>query len=393
MRAYVEIARTGLTAALLHPRRSLVTVACLVAVLVPYLAGLGLSRGVRDEADAAVRHGADLYVSGEQFGRPVPVPVAAAAEVRKVPGVVRVVPRIVGRIELGADRVGAVVVGVPLSDIPPGLEGVDGTLFRGGPRNELVVGSDLARRLNLRVGSLLPPFYRNRSGERVSEVVGVFRSDVSVWQARVVVTSFDTAAHLFDQPGLATDLLVTCQPGYEDEVRRAVVRGVGVGPPGVRPRVVTREDVAALLPRGPRHREGVHTLLSVLAFAVGVLVVLVTSGYGLSERRREVGILKATGWQTDELLLRSLAESALLGLAGAAVAVVLAYTWLRGLNGYWIAGVFLPGVGADPGFRVPFRLAPTPVLLAVLVALVVVLTGSLAATWRAAAAPPREAMR
>src|SRR5437764_8495035 len=116
MRSYLEIARTGLTALLLHPQRGLVTIACLVAVLVPYLVGLGLSRGIQDEAEAAVRFGADLYVTGEQFGRPVPVPLAAAAEIRKVPGVTAVVPRIVGRIELGRERLGAVVVGVPVSD-------------------------------------------------------------------------------------------------------------------------------------------------------------------------------------------------------------------------------------------------------------------------------------
>jgi ABC-type lipoprotein release transport system permease subunit len=395
MRTFLEIARTGLTALLLYPQRSLVTTACLVAVLLPYLVGLGLSRGVQDDAEAAVRFGADLYVSGEQFGRPVPVPLAAAAEVRKIPGVDAVVPRIVGRVELGKDRVSAVVVGVPLEDFPPGLECVKGRLYGGSRRNELVVGSDLARRLHLDVGSLLPPFYHNHSGERVSEVVGIFRSDVSVWQARLIVTSFETAGHLFDQPDLATDLVVRCRPGYEEDVRRAVVRGVVLTVPGgtARPRVVGRADLAALLPQGPAHREGVFTVLFVLAFAVAILVILVTSGFGLAERRREIGILKATGWQTDELLLRSLVESFLLSLAGASLAVVLAFVWLKALNGYWIAGVFLAGVERAPGFRVPFRLTPVPALLAFLIAFVVVMSGSLYSTWRAATAPPREAMR
>jgi len=395
MRYFLEIARTGVTALLLHPQRSLVTTACLVAILLPYLVGLGLSRGVQEDAEAALRFGADLYVTGEQFGRPVPVPLAAAAEVRKLPGVAAVVPRIVGRIELGKDRVSAVVVGVPLEDFPPALECIEGRLYRGGKRNELVVGSDLARRLGLQVGSLLPPFYRSSKGEHVSEVVGVFRSDVSLWQARLIVTSFETAGHLFDQPDLATDLLVHCRPGYQEEVQRALLRNLTLKLPGgpAHPRVVAREDLAALLPQGLLHREGVFTLLFVLAFVVGILVILVTSGFGLSERRREIGILKATGWQTDELLLRSLVESFLLSLAGASLGVVLAFVWLRWLNGYWIAGVFLAGVDRAPGFRVPFRLTPVPALLAFLIALVVVMSGSLYSTWRAATTPPREAMR
>jgi ABC-type lipoprotein release transport system permease subunit len=322
----------------------------------------------------------------------VPVPLAAAEEVRRLPGVVAVVPRIVGRIELGKDRERAVLLGVPREQFPPQLECIEGRLYQGGPRHELVVGSELAERLNLTVGALVPPFYRNRQGERVSEVVGVFRSDVTARQARLVVTSLESAAHIFDQPGLATDLAVHCRPGYAEEVGRAVARQVAFGGP-VRPRVVSREALAELVPQGLRAREGAFTAVFVLAFAVGILVVLVTSGFGLAERRREVAILKATGWQTDELLLRSLAESALLALAGAALAVVLAVAWLKGLNGYGVAGVFLPGVDRVPGFLVPFRLLPVPALLAVLVALVVVLSGSLYSTWRAAIAPPREAMR
>ncbi|HKB03983.1 MAG TPA: FtsX-like permease family protein [Gemmataceae bacterium] len=391
MRTLLEIARTGVAAALLHPARSLVTVAAVLAVLLPYLVGLGISTGVRNAANAAVSHGADLYVSGEQLGRPVPIPRTVATEIASIPGVERVVPRIVGRIELGKERVSAVVVGVPVEQFPAGVECIEGRLYASGPRNELVVGTDLARKLNLKVGSYLPPFYHSRQGERVSEVVGIFRSDVSPWQARLIVTSFETAAHIFDQPGLATDLLVYCRPGYEGEVRQAILRTTADRQP--RLRVVAREDAAALIPEGLRQREGVFTLLFTVAFAVAILVVLVTSGFGLAERRREVGILKATGWQTDELLLRSLVESLLLAVMAWAAAVVLAVVWLKAFNGYWIAGVFLAGVDREPGFRVPFRLTPVPVLLAGLVAVVVVAAGSLYSTWRSATAPPREAMR
>jgi ABC-type lipoprotein release transport system permease subunit len=388
MRKYLEIAWTGWTALLLHAERGLVTMACVVTVLLPYVAGLGIARGVQDDAEAAVRFGADLYISGEQFGRPVPLPITAAEEMRKVPGVVAVVPRIVGRIELGKERVSAVLVGVPLEDFPAGLECIEGRLYGGSRRNELVVGSELAQRLSLRVGALLPPFYHSRAGEHTSEVVGIFRSDVSLWQARLIVTSLATAGHIFDQPDLATDFLVFCKPGYADEVRRAIRLG---GP--ARLRIVSRDELVSLLDEGPRQREGVFTLLFVLAFVAAILVVLVTSGFGLSERRREIAILKATGWQTDELLLRSLVESFLLSLGGGSLAILLAFGWLRGLNGYGIAAVFLTDVDRAPAFRVPFRLLPVPVLLALLLAFLVVLSGSLYSTWRAATVPPRQAMR
>jgi ABC-type lipoprotein release transport system permease subunit len=397
MRALLAVAGTALTTILRYPLRSLVTTACVVAVVLPYVMGMALSEGVREEAEDSIRFGADLYVTGTQFGRTVPVPVAAAAAVRQVDGVTDVVPRIVGAVVLAKEYEPAVLVGLPPDRFPGGVSCVEGSLPAQGPVNELAVGSELARRLGLRVGDLLPPFYHSRQGERLSRVVGIFRSDVGLWQAHLVLTTLDAAAAIFDQPGLATDLLVYCRPGYEDEVRGAVVRSVSLTPPGteghVGPRVTTRQDLEALLPRGVLHREGVFNLLFLLAFVVGILTVLVTSGFGLSGRRREVGILKATGWQTDEVLLRGGVESCLLSLAGASLSVLLAYVWLAWLNGYGIAAVFLAGAGAAPGFRVPFRLAPVPALLAFLVSFVLVLSGTLYSSWRAAAAPPFAVIR
>ncbi len=394
----LEVAGTGVSAFRLHPLRNLVTTAALVAVLTPYLAGLGLSRGVWDQAEQAVDAGADLYVTARQFGRPVPVPLAWVPEFSRIDGVTAVVPRIVGTVFLGKDQVEAVLVGVPLERFPPALACVDGRLYEAGSQNELVVGTELARRLNLHVGALVPPFYHNRHGDRLSKVVGLFRSDVSLWQANLVVTTFNSAAGVFDQEGLATDLLVSCRPGYQEAVRANVLQRATLGPADAagnrpRPHVTTRDDLRALLPRGALFREGIFNLHFVLAFVVGILVVLVTSGLGLAEGRREVGILKATGWQTDEVLLRSLVEGVLVSTLAAAVAVLLAYGWLRGLNGFWIASLFLTGAEVRPAFPVPFDLGPVPVGLAFLVSLAVVLTGSLYATWRAATVPPREALR
>jgi ABC-type lipoprotein release transport system permease subunit len=395
MQRFLAIAGTGVTSVLQYPLRSVVTISALVAVLVPYLVGLGISCGMRDNADQALRHGADLYVTAEQFGRPGPLPSAVADEIKAMPGVRDASPRIVGRIELGKDRIHAVVVGVSLARLPPEVECIEGRLYQGGSRDELVVGSELASRLNLKVGSLLPPFYHSRSGDRVAEVVGIFRSDISPWQSRLIVTSFETAARMFDQPSLATDVMVFVLPGYEEEVRTAILRdgSHAFAKFDARPRVTARADAAALLAEGPARREGVLTLLSIVAFAVAILVVLVTSGFGSAERRREVGILKATGWQTDELLVRSLVESLVIAFAAASVAVLLAVVWLVAFNGYAIAGVFLPGVERTPGFRVPFRLMPAPALLTLLVSIVVVASGSLNATWRTAMASPREMMR
>src|SRR5205823_3663306 len=152
---------------------------------------------------------------------------------------------------LGRDGVSAVLVGLPRGRWPAAVDCVEGRLPADGPLNEFAVGTELARRLGLGVGSLIPPFYHNDQGERVSRVVGVFKSDVSLWQANLILTTLDTALAVFNQRGLATDLLVDCRPGYQESVR-AQIEALGPLGPAVAPRVTAREDLQALLPVGLR---------------------------------------------------------------------------------------------------------------------------------------------
>jgi ABC-type lipoprotein release transport system permease subunit len=394
--AWLEIARTGLTSLLLHPWRSAATIACVLAVLVPYLTGLGISAGLSRQVDESLRYGADLYVAGRQFGRAVPLPLDAVEKISAISGVSDAVPRIVGPIVLGRERHAAVVVGIAPDKLADAADSIEGEIFRDGAVHELVVGSALAAKLKLKVGARLPPFYRNRHGERVSQVVGIFKPDAPLWQANLVFTSFENASAIFDQRGLATEVLVYCRAGEREQVAASIRRQVEWtldGGQSLGVRVGNRDDLESLSAAAASHRDGIFHLHCVLACSVAVLAVFVTSGFGSSERRREVGILKAIGWQTDEVLLRSAVESLLLTLAGASFSVLLTWTWLRGFNGYGVAGLFLPGLEAQPTIAVPFRLVPVPLVLSLLLSWVVVTSGSLYATWRTATTPPAAAMR
>jgi hypothetical protein len=396
IRYLIDIARTGLAAVVLYPLRSVVTIAALTVVLVPYLAGLGLAKGIEAEAEVAADVGPDLYVRGSQFGRPAPLPLAATQDVARIAGAERVVPRIVGEVVLGKEQIRCVLVGMPVEHFPRWAACIDGELPEPGGVHQLVVGTTIARRLGLKVGSRVPPFYRNdRLGERVSQVVGIFEPDAPLWQARVILTTFETAAAVFDQPGLATDLLVFCRPGTASDVTHHIVQRLSypsaLGQGVVRPEVTSADQLRAALPLATRHRAGAFNLYFVVAFVVAILVVLVTSGPGMAERRREIGVLKACGWQTDEVLLRGIVESVALSLLAAGLSFLLAWFWLRVLNGYGLANVFLADDGSD--VRFPFRLTPVPLLLSFVVSLVVVLTGTLPSTWLSAITPPRVTMR
>jgi hypothetical protein len=71
--------------------------------------------------------------------------------------------------------------------LPAWSASIEGELpHGGGGPNQLVIGTALAHRLKLKVGSLLLPFYHSDRGERLSRVVGMFRPDAPLWQANLI---------------------------------------------------------------------------------------------------------------------------------------------------------------------------------------------------------------
>lgn len=397
MNPFRAIARSGLAAVLLHPLRSLALTACVVSVLVPFLAGTAVSEGLAEEAARAARGGADLVVAGLRYGRPAPIPLGSADAIRAIPGVEAVRPRIVGPITLGLAKEPAVLVGVAGDALPAGAACVEGRLFREDGGLELVVGARLAARLGLSPGVPIPPFFRNRGGERVPVVVGVFRADLPMAEANLVLCSLETARTVFDERGTATEFLVDCAPGKEEEVRGAIARLGTLAPAGspdpLLPRVLARADGGAVLASGAASSGGIFALHWVLLLAASIPVIVVATGAGLRERRREVGILKMLGWGTDEVLIRALVESLALAVLSASLSVLLAAIWLGPLGARGIAAVFLPGAESAPGFAVPWRLSPGPATVGAALALALVLVGTIPSNARAAAAEPAEAMR
>ena len=387
------VAWSGLSAARLHRQRSIITVFCLVVMLTPYAAGLGLSCGIQQEAEASIEFGADLYITGSKFGRTAPIPLEYQKFIGSIDGVVKLTPRIVGQMELGRDRVAAVVVGIDAAEFPLPLSFMDGRLPKNGSMNELVIGQGLAQRLGWKVGSVLPPFYRNSRGERLTKVVGVFKATAALWEINTVFTTFATAAHIFDDDQRATDILVQCRQGYTSAVVSAVLQQHATGNHKIGIHITSREMLTAKVSKTLFHHQGIFSLFFVFLFVAGILVLIVTSGIGSSERRREVGVLKATGWQTDEVLLRAFTESCLLAVVGASCSILIAFAWMRWFAGLWLADVFLPDWTSAGNVAPPFALTVMAFLLVQLIAFAIVTSGTVYSCWRTAITLPITSLR
>ena len=187
-------------------------------------------------------------------------------------------------------------------------------------------------------------------------------------QRQLVCMPLDDAGKLFALPGYASDFGIYCRPGPGNiqAVRQVALEILGDIPYRLQTK---NEEVAAYVDKGFRQQQGVFTVLYLVAFAVGIPALLVASGVGLSERNREIGICKAVGWRTSEVMTMVVFEQVLLSVIAACLAVLICFLWVRLFNGIIVAQFFIRELGSVAAFRVPARFSPVPPAMALLLCL------------------------
>ena len=103
-----------------NPIRSGTVILSLVAIISPLVVATAISEGMKTQYSAVLREGADAYVTRDNFGSNAPIELSAADRFKEIPGIIKVVPRIVGR-TYGEGKFVA-VLGIDSAEIPRAIQ-------------------------------------------------------------------------------------------------------------------------------------------------------------------------------------------------------------------------------------------------------------------------------
>jgi ABC-type lipoprotein release transport system permease subunit len=387
MKKHVNLLLTAIGNIIRNKVRSIVLVLCLIAVLFPFIAAISISEGIRFQSLISVEEGADIYVTLDHYGSNAPIPLHYLPRFQRMEGVSKAFPRVVGRTYF-ADRL-ATIVGIPPEEVSRSIRLVQGEMLR--EKGEVVIGEALAKAVHLQTGVR---FTLSPNPSKIFRVSGVFDSNMTIWSSNLILMTFEDASELFHMRGMATDILIYTAPGDAQRVAREIMIASTNRDSSEPPlRVQDKSLVRRYFQRGFNYKAGVFTALFTVAFAVAVPALLVISGFGQTERKKEIGVLKATGWQTQEVMEMATLENLVISLTSAPLAILAAMVWLKWFNGAFVAKFFIAEIGLMAPFSVPSRFLPLASLLAFLFAFVLTMIGSLYPTWKTATVPPVEAMR
>jgi len=344
-----------------------------------------LTHSLRVEANQILSGAPDLVVQRVLAGRHDLIPVDYAAALREIPGVGAVSPRIWGYHYDAMTGSNFTLIGID-DRAPYELELLDGALPTG--PMECAVGAGVARARSTRVGHELTLISGDNVGV-VFNVVGVFRAGSDILTNDLVVLRTPDLVEFFGLPeGRAVDLALEVHNPNEVQTVAAKVKRLF---PDTRP--IARSEILRTYDAVFHWRSGM--LLTLFASALVAFSILAwDKATGISaDERREIGILKAIGWGTADVLELKLWE-------GIAVSVT---AFLVGLIAAW-AHVFLFGATllapVIKGWSVifpEFRLTPYVDLYQIFVMACLTVVPYVASTvvpsWKAAITAPEEVIR
>jgi ABC-type lipoprotein release transport system permease subunit len=282
---------------------ALVTVYTLVVALLASV--MFFTHALRKEASFVLRDAPVLIVQKLVAGRFDLIPLSYIDKVKTIRGVDSVRGRLWGYYFDGGVGANYTVM------VPPGDAMDPGTI---------VIGEGVARTRKIAAGDLLP--LRAQNGETVLfQVTRILSPASSLVSSDLLLMPEKDFRKFFDIPRpLVTDLALTVSnPRELNTIAHKIVQAL----PDTRP--VLREEIARTYDAVFSWRSGV---LIVLLFSVVVSFIIFAwdKASGLSsEERNEIGILKALGWETSDVLQMKFWEGVVISFSSFLSGLLLAY--------------------------------------------------------------------
>ncbi len=280
-----------------------------------------------------------ITVQGVAAGRVEKISLGVMDRIAKIPHMRSVVPRVWGYLpmQLKEANVSYTLMGLDMTravydeKMPWTL--ATGTFLVPGDRGKVVLGSGVARSFAARVNDRLK--IADALGNKAEfTVVGIFNTAVQVYSTDLIVTSLEDARSFFGyRRDEASDLLVYVdRPEKADEVAWTITNLF----PNTR--VLTGKALTELVREAFSRRGGTFQMVWLILLLTVLLLVWAQASHINVDLSREIGVLKALGWHTGEIIEMKMMESFLLGFTGTLSGILVGFIYVLlgtpGLSGY-----------------------------------------------------------
>jgi lipoprotein-releasing system permease protein len=361
----------------------------LVFTLVIFITGsiLFLTYSFKREALLILQGSPELIIQKMIAGRQELIPVSISGEIMKIPGVARVEPHNWGYYYDSLVKANYTVIASDES-ISKNNRLIVGSLPGNNDSHAAAIGEGISKARFVDLNGIVS-LQSSRGGVMDFTVTGIFESDSALLTSDLIVLGLSDFRKLFEIPeGMSTDLIVHVSNETEAPVIAKKIRDLF---PDTRP--ILRKEIIRTYDAVFGWRSGL--ILTLFAGALVAFIILAwDKATGLSaEEKKEIGILKAIGWETSDILEIKFWEGLTISLTSFFSGIILAYAHVY----FFGASLFAPALKGWSVIYPDFRLVPFINLyqIVTLMALTVIpyIASTIIPSWKAAITDPDEIVR
>jgi len=338
----------------------------------------------------------DITIQRILGGRQVNISASFIPEIEAIPGVEAVETRTWGYFYLKALQANFTVYGMDLNLLEEGeyQQIVNWTNIRGqmkeNPDFRMIVGQgvyELLSEIQMEKSYL---FYQPSWEKPIPfNIIGTFKTETELQSNDLMVLQNEGARRVLEMPpGEYTDLIVYV-PNPE-EIENIALKISRYFP---ELRTITRGQIQDTYSAVFAWKSA-FVLSSLLAAIFAFLILIWDKASGLSlEEKREIGILKAIGWDTDVILSVKLWEGLVVSVISCLAGILLAYAYIYCLRAIGLREIFIGWSTIYPSFHLSPEVDPKFLLLIMTLTVVPYLAVTVFPAWKAAITDPDSIIR
>jgi len=338
----------------------------------------------------------DITVQRILGGRQVNIPASYIPEIEEIPGVEAVETRVWGYFYLASLQANFTIYGMDLSlleedeyqkivnwkNIPDQADK--------NPDFQMIVGQgvyELLKDIQMEKSYL---FYQPTWEEPIPfDIMGTFKTETELQSNDLMVLQTEGARRVLELPPDEFSDLVVYVPNPE-EIENIALKIRRYFP---ELRTVTRAQIQNTY-ASVFGWKSAFVLSSLLVAIFAFLILIWDKASGLSpDEKREIGILKAIGWDTDVVLSVKFWEGFILSGIASLAGILLAYAYIYWLRAPGLREIFIGWSTIYPSFQLMPDVDPKFLLLIVTISVIPYLAVTIFPAWKAAITDPDVIMR
>lgn len=263
------------------------------------------TNSIKNEAALVLEGAPEIIVQRLMAGRHELIPLGYIEKISAIRGVQSVKPRLWGYYYDSTNGANYTLIVSDNLQSSPGM---------------IMVGNGVARNLLAKENGTIP--FKTYDGSYLFlKIKGIMASESELLSSDLILTSMEDFKKLFNLPeGFATDLVLKVRNPKEFTTIATKITQIL---PDTRP--ILRDEILRTYDAVFDWRGGI--IIVILSGAVLAFIILAwDKATGLSaEERKEIGILKALGWETSDVLLMKFWEGTVISFSAFLLGVLLAY--------------------------------------------------------------------